>query len=149
VIALGLRGSQILGALNAPRAIKRFGEWGWLRIAPLVIYIGVVALGAFNSILGIAVFALTGFAGAITAPLMETIILRQTPGAVRATILSVDSLLHRLMLAMIGPVIGLVADGFGLPTAFIGVGVGFGLIMFLLLVGWNRIAEPAGNSVPA
>lgn len=141
VIALGLRASQFTGALNADRALKRLGEWGWLRLAPVVIFAGVIALGAFNPVLGIVLFALTGFASAVTTPLMESIILRQTPGAVRATILSIDSLLFRLMWAILGPAIGLVSDRFSLPTAFIAAGIGLGFVVLGVMARWRRVWE--------
>jgi MFS family permease len=138
VIALGLRASQFLGSLNASRVIKRFGEWGWLQFGAFMIVAGVIALGVFNSTLGIVLFGLTGFAGAVTGPLMESIILRQAPGSVRATILSVDSLLNRVLLAVVSPVIGLVADHYGLPSAFIYAGIGFGVILLIMLTFWGR-----------
>jgi MFS family permease len=141
IIALGLRLSQITGALNASRILQRFGEWGWLRFAPFLIAAGVIALGLLNSVTGIVLYALTGFATAVTGPLMERNILRETPGSVRATILSVDSLLHRILLGLIGPLIGLLGDHFGLPTAFWSVGLAFGLILAVLLLLWSRVRQ--------
>jgi len=138
VIALGLRLAQFFGALSADRILKRFGEWGWLRLAPVAIFVGIIALGTFNSVLGIVLFALSGFAGAVTTPLMENTILRQTPGSVRATILSVDSLIFRFMLAALGPVVGLMSDFHSLPTAFIVVGSGLGFVVLWVLARWQR-----------
>ena len=146
VIALGLRASQFTGALNAGRVLDRLGEWRWLWLAPVVICGGVIALGFFNSVLGIVLFALTGFATAISTPLIESIILRQTPGAVRATVLSVDSLLNRFLLALLGPGIGLLADHYGLPSAFIWVGLGFGLLTLLVLLFWQREVRLASRA---
>ncbi|MBC8505420.1 MAG: MFS transporter [Anaerolineales bacterium] len=139
VIALGLRLSQFSGALSADRILQRIGEWGWLRLAPIVLFVGVIALGVFNSVFGIVLFALTGFASAVTMPLMESIILRQTPGSVRATILSVDSLLFRFMLAALGPAVGLASDFYSLPIAFIAVGVGLGFVIFWVMVRWRGV----------
>jgi hypothetical protein len=124
--------------LNAQRVIQRFGEWKWLWMTPFVIAAGVLALGVLNSVAGIFLFALTGFAGAVTTPLIERNILRQAPGSVRATILSVDSLLFRISLGLVGPVIGLIADRFDLPVAFIVVGLGFWLLMMSILWMWRR-----------
>jgi MFS family permease len=138
VIALGLRASQFVGALSTSRFIDRFGEWGWLRIAPVVVVAGVLSLGLFESVAGIVLFALTGFANSVTRPLMERIILRQTPGSVRATILSVDSLFYWLLLALVGPMIGMVADRFDLQVAFTSVGIFFGLLLVGVLSLWER-----------
>jgi hypothetical protein len=142
VIALGLRGVQIIGSLNASKIIDRFSEWGWLQIAPWVIFAGVILLGTINTVWGIVLFAMTGFATAVTGPLMESVILRQAPGSVRATILSVDSLMHRILLALIGPLIGLVADHYRLSTAFVGVSIGFGLVILMITLLWGRFWEP-------
>lgn len=141
IIALGLRLSQIIGAVNASRILKRFGEWGWLRLAPLLVATGVIVLGVLNSVTGIVLYALTGFATAVTVPLMEQNILRETPGSVRATILSVDSLLHKILLGLIGPLIGLLADHFSLPTAFWSIGLVFGFTLAVLLLLWSRVRQ--------
>jgi hypothetical protein len=139
IIALGLRSSQFIGALNAQRIIGWFGEWSWLWIAPFLVSVGVFALGMFNSILGIVLFAITGFTTAVTGPLIERNILRLSPGSVRATILSVDSLLFRVFLASAAPLIGLIADGYSLPAAFISVGIAILIIALVVLFLWNRV----------
>ncbi len=141
VIALGIRASQFIGSLNAKRVLDRTGEWGWLRLAPVIIFSGVIALGGFNSIWGIALFAFTGFAGAVTTPLMENIILRQTPGSVRATILSVDSLIFRLLWAILGPLVGLISDAYSLATGFLAMGIGLGFVILWVLSRWKRVWE--------
>ena len=111
-----------------------------LWVVALATMIGVILLGVFNSVTGIVLFALTGFATAASSPLIERIILRQTPGSVRATILSVDSLFQRVLLALIGPMIGMIADRSSLPSAFLGVGVGFGVLLLVVLILWRRAA---------
>lgn len=143
IIALGIRASQFLGSLSAGRILTHISDWRWLTIAPLVIYFGTISLGAFNTVLGIVLFAMTGFAGSVTIPLMESIILHQTPGSVRATILSINSLIFRLLLATIGPTIGIFADTYGLPNAFVGVGIGLGVIIFWVLIRWRPHWEKA------
>ncbi len=139
IIALGLRASQFLGSINASRILERFNEWRWLTIAPLVIFIGILGLGAINSVIGIVMFVTTGFATTVTTPLMESIILRQTPGSVRATILSVDSLIFRLLLAAIGPTIGIIADSYGMANAFVAIAFGSGLIIWWVMNRWQKV----------
>jgi hypothetical protein len=60
-------------------------------------------------------------------------------GAVRATILFVDSLIFRLLLAAIGPVIVLIADSYGLPNASMGLGLGIGLLVFWMMTRRRRV----------
>ena len=146
IIALGLRASQFFGSLNTHRIINRFGEWNWLWIAPIFIAIGVVLMGYLNSLAGIIIFAFTGFADAVASPIIEKNILEQSPGSVRATILSMDSLMFRILLAFIGPMIGLVADRFDLSTAFIAVGISFWIGIMIVLLLWKRIRESAPNA---
>jgi MFS-type transporter involved in bile tolerance (Atg22 family) len=72
---------------------------------------------------------------------LERIILRQTPGSVRATILSVDSMLNQLFLAAVSPLIGVVADQYGLSHAFVYLGIGFGVVLLVLLFLWDRVRQ--------
>ena len=146
IIALGLRASQLIGSLNTQRIIDKFGEWNWLWIAPIIITIGVVLMGCLNSILGIFIFAFSGFAGAIAGPLIEKNILKQSPSSIRATILSVDSLLFRILLALIGPTIGLIADRNKLSTAFIAIGISFWIGIMIVLLLWRHVGKSGSNS---
>jgi MFS family permease len=119
-----------------------FDEWKWLILAGLITFGGLLALGAFNSLWGIAFFALSGFARSATSPLAEKMVLRHTPAPCRATILSIASFLYRLLLAAVEPGIGLIGDHWGLPTAFLVMAVVFGISMLLILIGWNRVRQP-------
>jgi MFS family permease len=148
-ISVGIRGFQILGSLRAQKTVKKLGEQTWLRLAPVLVLGGILAIGVFNNLIGIGIFALTAFASAATRPLVETLILRQTPGSVRATILSVDSLISRLLLSGIEISMGLLADSQGLPGMFMWMGVAFGVLMTILLVLWGRKPEkvPTADAV--
>ena len=138
VIALVFRLFQVAGSAYAGKTIQRLGEWRVLVFSPLLIFLGLWAIGSIQSWVGIALFAVTGFFTAVASPAIETMIIRQTPGAVRATILSVSSLLFRLMTTLLEPGVGLVADSFGLASAFVGMAVIYGGLMLLLLIFWGR-----------
>jgi MFS family permease len=142
IIALVMRFFQVAGATYAGQTIKRLGEWNLIVITPIVIFLGLLAIGWIESWVGIAIFAVIGFVTAAASPTVENIINRQTPGAVRATILSVDSLLFRLMTALLEPGVGLVADSHSLTTAFIGMAILHGLTMLTLLGLWKRTYRP-------
>jgi MFS family permease len=139
IIALGMRVFQILGATYAGRFTKWLGDWNLLVIAPIITFCGLLAIGGVESWLGIAVFSLTGFASTATVPTVENIINRQTPSAVRATILSLDSLLFRLMTALLEPGVGLLGDAYSLPIAFLGMAAIFGVLMLGILLGWRKV----------
>jgi hypothetical protein len=146
IIALGVRFFQVAGATFAGGTVKRLGEWSLLVLAPTLVFVGLLAIGWIESWLGIALFALTGFVTAAAAPTVENAINRQTPGAVRATILSVSSLLSRLLTALLEPGVGLVADSYELPAAFIGMALFHGVGMLVILVLWRRVW---GQSTPS
>jgi MFS family permease len=147
MIALGIRLSQIIGSLNSSRILKVMSEWHWLQVAPIIISFGIVSLGLFNSVTGIILFALTEFATAVTGPLIEKNILQLTPGTIRATILSVDSLFLRLLLGFVGPSIGVVADHFSLSVAFWSFGIALGIILMLVLLLWGKVRQTINYSV--
>jgi hypothetical protein len=50
----------------------------------------------------------------------------------------VDSLLFRLLTALLEPAVGLVGDSYGLGSAFMGMALVYGVLMALLLLFWRR-----------
>jgi MFS family permease len=138
-LIFGLTIFRILGATSADRLVMRLGEWRLLTLAPVLTVVGIIGLGAFNSILGIALLALAVFASAVSRPLIESIILHSIPGSVRATILSVDNLIFRLLLAFSEPLAGIAGDAWGLSVSFILMGVGVATSLSLLLPLWRRV----------
>ena len=60
---------------------------------------------------------------------------------IRATVLSVKSLVGRLMFTIIGPMTGWISDQYGLSAAFLVCGLTFLLfgVVFLLFLQRNRI----------
>ena len=88
---------RIAGAAISPWLVVRCGETLVLHMAPLLLVLGTLGLGLLHSLWGLALFGSVGFASAVATPVIENLILRQTPGSIRATILSVDSLVFRAM----------------------------------------------------
>ena len=104
---------------------------GWLgRRAALVALIPLsgaayLALGHFQS-LWAAVFLLVFYlVRGVNGPVLGDYINRQVDSQVRATVLSVKSLVGRLMFAGLGPAVGWASDAYSLATAFSGCGVFF------------------------
>jgi len=73
---------------------------------------------------------------------VEKVILRYSPGQVRASIFSVDMMISRIFLIIIEPLAGLFGDRFGLPLLFVLLGLFTLLILYFLLLGWKRVWEP-------
>ena len=108
-----------------------------MRTVSVLVFAGMMGLGLLSSLWGIAFFALVGFASSAAIPVVENAIVRQVPGGVRATILSVDSLVFRLLLATVEPAMGWLGDTYGLPVAFLALGVMVGSSLLVILVLWS------------
>jgi MFS family permease len=137
-LALGLRGVDMLASANADRLVKKTGEWNWIRFAPVLVVIGLIGIGIVPSVVGIFIFAIASFSSSASRPLIEDLIQRQTSSSVRATILSVDSLIRTLMLALVEPALGFIADARGLPYSFLVMAIGTAVILFSLLLRWRN-----------
>ena len=150
VVLLGINLARVIGAGAAAPLAGKFGEWRLLSLAPLLVVAGVLGIGFFSHIGGLLLFTLTVFAASAARPTIEDIMMKETPGKVRATILSLDSLIFRLMLAGVNPFAGIVAEAYSLPTAFILLGLSAGAFLGLNLVFWSRsrprtVLSPIGN----
>lgn len=139
LVLLGLRGVQVFSSYNAEKWVQRLGEWNALRLASVLVITGLLGLGMVLSPFGIAFLGLAYFGRAASGPLTESLILRQTPSSVRATILSFDSLIFRLFLAFIELPLGLLGDRRGLPVVFMSLAIGVGVSLSLLLAFWSRV----------
>ena len=138
LLVLGLRVARMLGAALSPWLVQRFGESAVLRSMPGLIVAGIIGLGLWQTIGGMALFAIAGFATSATAPVVEAMVLQHTPRRIRATVLSIDSLLFRLLFAGAELGLGVIGDRYGLPLAFLGLGLSSGTGMVAVLVLWWR-----------
>jgi MFS family permease len=135
VILLGFRSAHVLGSVGSVRLADRLGDQRLFRWAPLVMAAGVIGLGLVPTFGGLAVFGLACFSVSAMRPVVEARMLAETPGSVRATILSFDSLIFRLLLAAMSPFSGLVADAYSLPVAFVALGtLTAGVLISVVLV---------------
>lgn len=145
-LMFGLRVFSITGAASAERMEKALGESGALWTASLLVVVGLLGIGVFNSVTGILVFGVALFANAAVGPLTENIILRYTPGAVRATVLSVAALFSRLLVSLVEPWMGVIGDRQGLPGMFLILAlitlVALGLVMAFWRRTWDLTAAP-------
>ncbi|MEK6256770.1 MAG: MFS transporter, partial [Chloroflexota bacterium] len=136
-IVFGLRAVEMIASANADRMVKKTGEWNWIKFAPTLIVIGLVAIGVVPTIAGIFIYAIAAFSSAASRPLLEDLIQRQTPSSVRATILSVQSLLQTFFLAIFEPLLGFIADQRGLRFSFLVMAIGTVVIILPLLAVWR------------
>lgn len=116
----------LLGAL-AYKESHRFGRRSekmstlfWIALALIAT---PFALSAVSNLWGLSFFILEGMAFGLFDPISSTLINRQTTGDVRATVLSIRSLMSRILFALMTPVLGRMADAFSLSRSFLVTGM--------------------------
>ena len=129
---------RMLGAAVAPWLVARWGETWLLRLVPVWVVLGTVSLGLWHSLWGLALFGLVGFASAVATPVIETRSVRQTPGSIHATMMSVESLVCRGIIAVTEPGLGWLGDQYGLAVTFLVLGSGVGVSMLAVLLRWGQ-----------
>jgi hypothetical protein len=67
---------------------------------------------------------------------------------VRATILSMQALMHTLVMALSVPVLGIIADNAGLPSVYLAIALGLS-VYTLFLFGRSRTSFPRTAVQPA
>jgi MFS family permease len=130
---------RLAGAAAVSSVQQKMGVWRWLWLAPAIVLIGFVALGLLETWVGLLVFGLVGFSSAVTGPITEAIVMKATPGAVRATVLSVDMLIFYLLQSGIELGMGVMGQRYGLPEMFLAIGVGTWLVLTVVLARWRKV----------
>jgi MFS family permease len=112
----GLRG---VFAHLAPKFEKFAGRKNALISLIFFPFLGYLGLGIFqNFIWAIVFFLFFQFAFAVSTPVIKDYINRLTASNIRATVLSVQSMVQRLIFAAVGPFLGWSLDAFSFREAF-------------------------------
>lgn len=143
-LVVGLTGQQV------QKLEKRFGSAALLIVLALLPIAGYAGLALASGWLIVAVGLLFQFSRGITQIILRDAINWRTPGAIRATVLSLQSLLFRVGFAVIGPVMGWSIDHLGTGASLNGLAglfaLAFVLVMLPLLRQVKLIGRPAGQS---
>jgi hypothetical protein len=124
-------------------ASRMGGRWLWL--APWSVLAGLSGLALIPNLVGVGFFAAAVFASGASRPMLENLILSDTPEATRATILSVDNLIFRVLLFVLEPGGGFLADSLGLPALFGVMAISLWLAAMAILFLWRpERLDPAG-----
>ncbi len=128
-------------------ALNAYRIEGWLgRRAALVSLIllasgAYIALGFFQALWALGFLFIFYLVRGINGPVLNDYINRCVGSDIRATVLSVKSLVGRLMFVLLGPLVGWVNDSFSLGAAFLVCGftfLGFG-VLFLIFLQRNEV----------
>ena len=127
-------------AVNAYRVEAVFGRRASLIGLILLSAAGYILLGLFQALWATVFLLVFYLVRGINGPVMNDYINRCVDSEIRATVLSVKSLVGRLMFTIIGPMTGWISDQYGLSAAFLVCGLTFLLfgVVFLLFLQRNR-----------
>jgi len=132
VLVMATQFTNMAGSTWADRIAMRLGEARVLYIVPGVIVISLILLAAFQVFFSLLFIAVISFVTAVLRPLVLNRIQSQVSDNVRATILSMQSLMATLLLTVSEPILGVMADRAGLPAAYVTLAAGLGILVLLL-----------------
>lgn len=132
------RGAGVLSALATGWLLSRMGERGAFAALPVVLIVCNLALAGIDHAWIAVAFLGMGFVNGLQDPILASYINHRIDSAHRATVLSVQSVISSIILAVIEPIAGVIADAYGLRAVFLmfaAVTLVLGGAMLLL---WDR-----------
>lgn len=122
LIMLVVGGVSCLGAACSEKLYQRLGE-KVVTISALVIGLGIAAFGLNNLPIAITALMLMSYCNSLLYPIQSVSLNRLIPSEQRATLISVNSMAFSVGMVILFPVVGALADRFGLSTVFLGLGL--------------------------
>ena len=145
-IGLLVMAAQLIDMLgsNWSDQVKAFvGERRLIYSVPVIIIASLIVLAAFQKLPVLAFIAVIGFFTSVVRPILLNRIQNEVSDDVRATTISMNSLMNTVIAAISQPSLGFVADRSGFPAAYIGFAGGLGILMlFLLWKGHDHLLFP-------
>ena len=123
-------------SLSAHRIEARLGQKNALLLLILMPATGYVLLAILQALWALPLLLIFYFVRGIAVPVLRDYVNKLVSSDMRATVLSVQALLGRLVFAIIGPFIGWITDGYSLGTAFFAAAaifLGLGMLALVML----------------
>lgn len=133
-----LRLLSIVGALTAYRFALRFGERRALYVLAAASVGALLALGTTAAVWAVAMFGVLGFVNSNVGLLTTDYLNHRAPNHLRATVLSVAQMAFSVLLVVLEPGLGLLADRTSLQTMFLAYAAVGGTLTVAALVVWSR-----------
>lgn len=133
-----VRAAGIIAALLTFRVVSRIGQRASFFALPLSLALGLFVLGGFDARWAFVGFLALGMVAGSQNPVLASYVNQRIPSSRRATMLSVQSLIASMMLGIVEPVGGLIADNFGLQAMFLAFGFATLLAGTGTLMLWSR-----------
>ena len=106
-------------SMHAYKIEKRLGRENTILFIAIGIASGYLCLGLFNTLWAMFFLFLFYIIRGIATPILKNHINEITPSEIRATVLSIRSLIIRLAFVILGPFLGWFADRAGLPSTLV------------------------------
>lgn len=135
VVVMAVQFSNMAGSITSHRAKITLGESKILYSAPFLIAASLLLLSFFQMLPALLFAAAISFLTALLRPILMSRIQHEVSDHVRATVLSMQSLLFAMLLVFTEPLLGYVADLSGLPTAYRVLAIA--LVLLLLFLFWR------------
>jgi MFS family permease len=134
-----IRAAGIVSALLTARFVARVGQRGSFLAMPLALGGCYLALAGIDRIFVFAAFLPVGMVAGMQNPVLATYVNRRIPSERRATMLSVQSVVGSMMLALAEPTGGFIVDHVGLRALFLVSGLAALTVAPAILWLWNRV----------
>ena len=131
----------VIAAILAYRIVGRLGRPRVIALACAGMILAFMGLAAFDVQPAFAFFALPALCRGVIRPTMDAYINENTPSDMRATVLSMSSLVLSVALAFFEPIIGFITDDVSITAAFAFVAAFFVVAMPPLFILWRRAYE--------
>lgn len=131
-------------SIRAWMAEQILGRQGTMIFIALGIAAGYIGMGFFSPPAGLFFLFVFYAVRGVATPVLRNQINEITPSDIRATTMSVRSLIIRLAFALLGPVLGWQTDSIGVPHALLGGGLFFcvaGLGSALIMMGHLKAGQ--------
>ena len=126
--------------MNAHRVESFLGRRNALTLLILLAAVAYLLLGWFDHYWAAGVLFVFYFVRGINGPVLNDYVNRCIEPDIRATVLSVKSLVGRMMFVVLGPIVGWVNDAYSLQVAFVFCGSVFLILGIYFLSRLHRNA---------
>lgn len=134
-IVMAVQLTNIAGSNWSQQISTRVGEKRVIYLSPLVIIASLILLAVLQVLPSLTLIAVIGFITAMLRPLIMNRIHAEVSDDIRATMLSMQSLIAMFVMTIGELALGYIADKAGLPVAYVVLAGGLGLMSLVLL--WN------------
>lgn len=149
IIVMAIQFAAMAGSAWSARLTAHLGEGRALSIAPIVICSSLLLLAAMQVMPALLLIGVMGFVTAVVHPILVGRMQQELSDESRATMLSMQSLTLTMVAAISQPTLGAVADGFGLPAAYVVLAGAISVVMMVVFWKGHRHVSQAGRAIPA